>query len=168
MRVLALDISTSVGWALFAGEKRVPRLGTWRAPPAQVGDYAKRCVAFETWLNDFTCLDKPDVLAFESPIFVKWSSDLATNEHTIRTLIGLATVAEMVAWRLKVRALEVHSQTAKKRLTGNGRAKGDDMIVAAVKLGFVVANDHEADAIAVGLCAYDHVRAEARPGVLAR
>lgn len=158
MRLLALDIAGTTGWALFEHEHDVkPKLGTWHLPAAMVGHYGRRGAAFQDWLNDRVCLMQPDAIAFESPIFVKWSSDLATNEHTIRLLIGLAMIAELVAWRLQKRILEVHSQTAKKRLAGSGRAKGNDMVVAAVKQGYAVANDHEADACAVALCAYDHI-----------
>ena len=157
MRVLALDISTNVGWAVFNGRHSKPRLDTWRAPMAMVGHYGRRLSAFEEWLRGKISLLQPELVAFESPIFVKWSSDLATNEHTIRLLIGLASITELVCYRASVRCIEVHSQTAKKRLAGNSRAKKNQMVAAAVKAGFEVANDHEADACAVALAAYDHV-----------
>ena len=46
---------------------------------------------------------------------------------------------------------------AKIVLTGNGRAKKNDMVVAAVKRGYRVADEHQADAVAVALAAYDHI-----------
>jgi Holliday junction resolvasome RuvABC endonuclease subunit len=159
MRLLALDISTQVGWALFKRPAAPPRLGTLRAPLAAVDNYGPRLDAFETWLHDFIPLARPEVLAFESPVFVKWSSDLATTEHTIRMLVSLAGIAELVAWRARLRCLEVHSRTAKRRLTSDNRAKKRAMQSAAVRLGFTVADDHQADAIAVALAAYDHLGA---------
>jgi Holliday junction resolvasome RuvABC endonuclease subunit len=157
LRVLALDISTNVGWAIFNSRLSKPRLDTWRAPMAMVGHYGRRLSMFEEWLRGKVSLLQPELVAFESPIFVKWSSDLATNEHTIRLLGAMAGIAELVCWRASVRCIEVHSQTAKKCLAGNSRAKKDQMIAAAVKAGFDVANDHEADACAVALAAYNHV-----------
>jgi len=47
--------------------------------------------------------------------------------------------------------------TAKKRLCGTGRATKRDMINAAVRLGHLVEDDHQADAIAVALATYDHL-----------
>jgi Holliday junction resolvasome RuvABC endonuclease subunit len=157
VRLLALDISTNVGWALFASRRAKPRLDTWHAPPAMAGHHGRRLAMFEEWLRDKVVMLKPELVAFESPIFVKWSSDLATTEHTIRLLSAMAGMAEFVCHRAAVRCLEVHSQTAKRALAGNGRAKKDQMIAAAVKAGFDVANDHEADACAVALAAYEHI-----------
>ena len=157
MRLLALDISTNVGWAMFKSPTSAPTLGTWRAPIAMRGHYGRRLDGFEQWLRGKVFLLRPAVVAFESPIFVKWSSDLATNENTIRLLISLAGICELVAFRAGVRSLEVHSQTAKVKLAGSNRASGDQMIAAAVRRGWIVADDHQADACAVALVAFDHV-----------
>lgn len=77
----------------------------------------------------------------------------------VRLLVGMASVVELVATRTGARCIEVPVPTAKKRLCGNGRATKREMINAAVNLGHLVEDDHQADAIAVALATYDHIGA---------
>lgn len=153
--VLALDCSTHVGWAFFASPGAAPYCGTWRAPAAwSAEDYGGRFAKFHDWLCDMLTTYTPDVLAFESPVLPRGSSDFQTTEHTLRTLIGLVSVAELVGKLRELRVKEVNVATAKKTLTGNGRAEKDDMVIAATNRGFDVADHHQADACAVGLAVY--------------
>ena len=76
----------------------------------------------------------------------------------VRLLVGMATVVQLVAVRAGVRCIEVPVPTAKKRICGTGRATKRDVMNAVVKLGHLVEDDHQADAIAVALAAYDHLR----------
>lgn len=155
MRVLALDASTYVGWAFFFSEGDRPICGTWRAPAVTVEDYGARFSRFHDWLCGMLTVHAPDVLAFESPVLPRGGMSFATTEHTLRTLIGLVSVAELVANLRGIRCCEVNVSTAKKRLTDNGRAEKPDMIVAATRLGYPVGDSHQADACAVALVAYD-------------
>jgi Holliday junction resolvasome RuvABC endonuclease subunit len=162
MKVLALDCSTSVGWAFFKAHGAAPMCGTWKAPSTwSIEDYGSRFAKFHDWLCDMLTTLEPNVLAFESPVLPRGSMDFPTTEHTLRTLIGLVSVAELVAKLRGVRCREVNVSTAKKALTGNGRAQKSDMIVAATNRGFGVADDHQADACAVGLVALADLRARA-------
>jgi Holliday junction resolvasome RuvABC endonuclease subunit len=160
-RVLALDCSTNVGWALFEHAAGSVRFGTWRAPKSLLhAEYGRSFVALEEWLNDMISLHAPDVVAFEAPItpfagFIEQRSSL----DIVRLLIGLATVVELVATRARLRCVEVPVPTAKKRVCGTGRATKRDMINAVVKIGHLVEDDHQADAIAVALATYDHLGA---------
>ena len=160
-RVLALDCSTNVGWALFEGAGGPVRFSTWRAPKSFLqAEYGRSFVALEEWLNDMISVHAPDVVAFEAPItpfagFVEQRSSL----DIVRLLIGLATVVELVATRARLRCIEVPVPTAKKRVCGTGRATKRDMINAVVNLGHLVEDDHQADAIAVALATYDHLGA---------
>lgn len=160
--ILALDCSSSCGWAYFARPDATPRCGTWRAPKAwAIEDYGQRFAKFHDWLVGMMTTFSPDVLAFESPILPRASMDMQTTEHTLRTLIGLVSIAELVANLRGVRCLEVNVATAKKALTGSGRAEKSDMLVAATRRGWPVADDHQADAAAVALVAMASIKSRA-------
>jgi hypothetical protein len=71
VRLLALDLSTHVGFAFFAHRKAAPLLGTWDAPvrpKANRDDFGPMFVAFEKWLALMVIDHRPHVLAFEAPI----------------------------------------------------------------------------------------------------
>jgi Holliday junction resolvasome RuvABC endonuclease subunit len=156
MRCLALDISTSVGWIACDAPGRIAELATWRVP--QCPQLGQRLLAFDNWLGQLCAEYRPDVLAFEEPIRgFNTGIDGATTLATLKILQGLAAVAELVAARARVpRCIEVATSTAKKKLAGHGRAKKGAMIRAAILMGVEVADDHQADALAVALCAYEH------------
>lgn len=154
--LLALDCSTFVGFAFFSAPDARPKCGTWKAPKAWViEDYGRRFAAFHDFLADTLTTMQPDALAFESPILPRGTMSMQTTEHTLRTLIGLVSIAELIARLREVRCLEVNVATAKKALTGNGRAEKSDMVAAATNRGWAVADDHQADACAVALVAME-------------
>ena len=155
--LLSLDCSTSVGWSFWTSADAMPRCGTWKAPKSwSIEDYGKRFQHFHDWLCDMLTTMQPEMLAFEGPVIPRAGMrDLKTSEHIMRTLIGLVSVAELVANLRGIRCFEVHVSTAKSVLTGNGRADKTDMIAEAVKRGWPVGDDHQADACAVALVVYD-------------
>lgn len=158
MRVLAFDLSGAVGWALF-DDHRLVRSDTFRVPPERFGQYGKRFTAAYVFAREIIATQKPDVVAFEAPIQPRAGTRDLKNTHplNLRFLTGLASIFEMVAHMESVRCVEVANGTAKKRLAGSGRAKKPAMVIAAIKAGFIVANDHEADACAVALATLDHI-----------
>lgn len=159
-RLLAIDCSSHVGFAFFASPTATPKLGTFKLPKSWAQEnYGPRFKAFHDWLCDVVTTFEPEVLAFEGPFLPRGSSSFSSTEHTLRTLIGLASIAELIANLRNLRCFEVNVSTAKKRLTGDGRAQKNDMIIAATALGYEVANDHEADAIAVALTVFDMLEA---------
>lgn len=162
MKLVALDIATQVGWAYFPADGAAPKCGTWKVPGAWAADdYGARFSRFHSWLCDVLTTFEPAALAFESPVLPRGSMNLQTTEHTLRTLIGMAAVAELIATLRGLRCLEVNVSTAKKAFTGNGRAEKADMMAAASRRGFGVQDHHQADACAVGLVAYASIRARA-------
>jgi len=67
VRLLALDLSTHVGWAFFAHRRATPLLGTWDAPPRAKSardHYGPMFVDFEKWLARMLSDHRPNVLAF--------------------------------------------------------------------------------------------------------
>lgn len=158
-RVLALDCASNVGWALFNGPQAAPKFGTWHAPRAYLFDNLGRSfVTLETWLLDMLRVHRPDVIAFEAPLTLFVGHE-RNGPEIVRLLIGMATVVELVATRARLRCIEVPVPTVKKRMTGTAWATKRDVVNAVVKLGHLVEDDHQADAIAVALCAYDHLGA---------
>ena len=120
-------------------------------------DYGKRFAAFHDWLCDMLTTFEPEVLAFEGPVLPRGGGSFQTTEHTLRTLIGLVSVAELVANLRGIRCFEVNVSSAKLALTGNGRAEKRDMVIAATERGWAVADDHQSDACAVALVVWDQL-----------
>jgi Holliday junction resolvasome RuvABC endonuclease subunit len=157
---LGLDLSGHVGWAFFAKPTGKPRLGTFRLPVTRWADnYGPKFHELDQWLDGMVVSMRPDVLAFEAPLTPvdgkSWA--VKTDRNTVRYLTGLATVAELVAARHHVRCLEVAVNTAKAWLSGTQWASKQQMLAAAVRLGFRVADHHQADACGVVLAAFNHL-----------
>jgi Holliday junction resolvasome RuvABC endonuclease subunit len=162
VRILSLDCSSSIGFALFnRGRANPPTLGTWHLPNRfALDDFGARLCAVRDWLAPFVATAAPDVLAFEAPItWVITDRSGAPNSSAgqVRLLVGMVAVVEMVAADAGVRCIEVAVGDAKRALSGTSRAKKRDMATAAVRAGYAIADHHQADAIAVALVAYDHL-----------
>lgn len=159
MRILALDCSSAVGWSVFDSPVAMPRVGTWYLPTKwPLHDYGHRYADLHEWLTGFVALVNPRVLAFEAPL-APWGHLLEerSSAHVFRLLNGIVSVVELVAVQRNVRCFEVSVADAKMVLAGHGRATKIEMKTAAVKRGFRVADDHQADACAVALTAYEHL-----------
>jgi Holliday junction resolvasome RuvABC endonuclease subunit len=109
---------------------------------------------------------KPDCLAFESPLIMMGAKDqLAafTTAQTMRLQISLAAEVETTAKECGVRRiLEVATASAKVALAGSarlGKEKKRAMVAAAYHRGWHISDDHQADAGAVAIVAYDHFSA---------
>lgn len=157
MRLLALDLSTHVGWAFFAHRAAKPLLGTWDAPvraKANRDDFAPMYVDFEKWLVHMLAHHRPHTLAFEAPILPTVRT--FQKQRAIRMSYGFACLTEKIARLEHLRCVECHPSTVKVALAGNGKAKKPAMIAAAVRRDFAVATEHEADACGVALVAFEH------------
>jgi len=154
MKILALDLGSTTGWAMIK-EGKVFQYGerTFK------GDRAIRFEAMRKWLKSMTAHDHPELIIFERPF--------CRGMHATRSLWGMAAVAEGVAvWR-GIPSLDIVPCTLKKWATGNGRASKALMIEAAsdmlypgavaFDLGLRDLGEHEADAIILGLYAHEHV-----------
>lgn len=135
-------------------------------------DYGTRTWALMDLLEKFieVCgAERPEGIAYESPFIPMGmaggsSSGFNTTAQTIRLQIALASTVETVATKFGIPCLEVATQSAKTALIGFGRKPKDDpkwdwkkqMLLAATRQGYACADDHQADAIAVGKVAYSH------------
>lgn len=182
MRVLGLDLSTRTGWAWFEDADGKPVCGTERLPKVlDPDDYGTRTLALLRWLDQFVEDHRPiNVIVFESPFIPMGptkdkdthGSDqkptFNTTAQTIRLQISLASTIETVAKSHDIRCMEVATSSGKLMLTGCGRAPkvknwdwGREMVNAATRRGYPVADDHQADACAVALVAMANLRARA-------
>ena len=162
MRVLAFDASSTTGWAFFAGPRARPHLGSFDLP-STAADYGARSLAMQRQVSKLIDDHGPEVIAFEAPIFLprdRW--------HTRRLLTSLVVVIELVACARGLRCIEVDPSVTKASLCGPRRKVGgkfraaskDEMMIAAVNMGWSVANDHEADACGVATATFAHLQRE--------
>jgi Holliday junction resolvasome RuvABC endonuclease subunit len=154
---LFLDGSGFIGWSLMAFAPSVPllRYDTFKVPRmADPAIFGPRWAIIQKWLNDMVDRHKPDVIGFESPFVPVYGNKAGqgyVNINTLRFLLGVCTIFETVASQRGLECKEVANGSAKKALGGHGRADVKTMQAAAFARGWEVANDHEADACAVGL-----------------
>lgn len=183
MGLLGLDLSTRTGWAWFESPDAVPVCGTERLPKAfDPEDYAARTWPLMQWLDRFIeAHPSIEIIAFESPFIPMGSQKdkdthgpdakktFVTTAQTLRLQISLASTIETVAKANDLRCFEVATQSAKLALTGHGRVPKDakdwdwgrEMVIAATRLGWRVADDHQADACAVAKVVHAMLRARA-------
>jgi Holliday junction resolvasome RuvABC endonuclease subunit len=157
VRLLALDLSTHVGWAFFADRSTLTAHDTWHAPGRHKSardDFGPMALAFESWLIKMLLDHRPDVVAFEAPILPR--NKTFEKQRAIRMSYGWAMLTEKVAFGYGKRCVEAHPSTVKVALARNGKATKKDMIAAAVRRDFIVATEHEADACGVALVAFEH------------
>lgn len=154
-KLLSLDISESVGWALLE-PSRPPRFDTKKLPPLMEGVYGHQADALFTWLSELVSVLQPDAVAAEAPLVPNKFNGVDTTTHTVLFLSGSVYVAELVAHRARLPFLRVHHEDAKIALLGTGRnVKKIQMIGACHDQGWKVVTEHEADAIGVGLHAFE-------------
>jgi Holliday junction resolvasome RuvABC endonuclease subunit len=145
-RLLALDLSTSVGWSRPQPPGR-PRFGT---VVLEGPDLAWKLGLLLRWLDDQYMVDPFDAIAWERPLLTP-----TDTVDLLELLYGCAGVCYAFAGKHKLPWREVSVEDVKKGLTGKPRAKKEEMLYAARRtLNWPVNNHHEADAGAVGVIAY--------------
>jgi Holliday junction resolvasome RuvABC endonuclease subunit len=157
VRLLALDLSTHVGWAFFADRSALTAHDTWHAPERHKSardDFGPMFLAFESWLIKMLLDHRPDVVAFEAPILPR--TRVFQKQRAIRMSYGWACLTEKICFGYGKRCIEAHPSTVKVALASNGKASKKQMIAAAVRRDFIVTTEHEADACGVALVAFEH------------
>lgn len=145
MKILAFDLATNSGWVAGDGSIK-PVVGHFRLPPTGHDVGAFLCGARD-YYNALIDRFQPDVVLFEMPVL-----GAVVTVAVTRKLHGMAGMLEVVCRDRGVPCYEVSPATAKKRLTGSGRARKADMLQAARRLGLTIETEDEADAVAVWLC----------------
>jgi Holliday junction resolvasome RuvABC endonuclease subunit len=142
LTVLAIDLGTTTGWALRARDQQIAH-GFISLKPQRFEGGGMRFLRFKRWLCEL--------------------KDMATDIHTVyfeevRRHAGVdaahvygGLMATLTSWceHHKVPYQGVPVGTIKKHATGKGNASKDDVIAAMRALGHPVADDNEADALAI-------------------
>lgn len=168
-RGLFLDGGSECGWAVMAykpGFELIAK-GTFRTASAGVGIWGYRLVSIDRNVQQLVDKFHPSHIGFEAPWMPRGDSE-SGNPMSARFLICVAGKFEEVAARNDLECSEVATATARKMLTGKGRFTDDDgrplsteeskqrMIAHCVARGWLVADGHQADAIAVGMVCVDN------------
>ena len=146
MSILALDCATKTGWCLLK-DGRVFESG--------VEDFSKRrgesngamFLRFRHWLNQLVDRDDVHLVAYEQ----------SHHRGGAATEIGVNLTGRVqeVCAQSQVEYVAVHTATIKKYATGKGNADKTVMIAKAAEvLGRQPLDDNEADAVMLGLYAF--------------
>lgn len=149
MKILALDLGSTTGWA-FVEDGKALKWGEQTFP----GDRAHRLRAFREWLLELLTWN-PDTVIFERPF--------CRGLHATRSLWGMAGIVEEVVVNCAA-CLDIVPSTLKKWATGSGRASKEDMmskayikVTAYHHMDDVSLRNNEADAIILGLYAAENI-----------
>lgn len=155
MTILTFDCATQTGWCAGDGAD-IPILGTVNMPSAvEPGEFLD---FWARWLERQLDEVKPRVVVFEAPILPR-----ETSITTVRKLVGMAGVLEMLLTRRKIEHSECTTSQVKKYLTGDGKAEKPDMMRAAKKCGVMPKNYDEADAFGVWLLGVHYYARQHQP-----
>lgn len=122
MKILALDLGTTTGWAFYSG---LPRWlhGAWKLAPKKHEDSGMRLVKLQNSLEQFKTLD---LIVYEEISFAQKGSAAVVYGELLGTL-------KLYAKANNIRYTGVPVGTIKKHATGKGNAGKDAMIDAANK-----------------------------------
>lgn len=149
MRIAALDLATTSGWA-FADGAGEPVYGSQRMGP-RGGSLGDCFLAFDRWVNARIEEWRPEVIVFEAPLLVSRGSVMV-----VQRLMGLAAIAELIALKRGVRIYRAEGSTVTKAFTGRGArfaggsAEKKRLVIETCKrYGWNPKDDNAADALAV-------------------
>lgn len=150
MRLLSLDLATTLGWASGDTEAGDPVSGI-RKLPSTGDDIGRFLVAYNEFLQQLIADQRPDLIVMEAPMPTQSGR---STQSTILKLYGLCSHTEMVAVYKRIEVRQVAAATWKKGFCGNGRASKSDkpypVITRCHALGWEhVKNDNEADALGI-------------------
>ena len=150
MHILGLDFATKTGVAYGQAGAPAARIQTetWSLPGGGGEDVGAFMHALRTKLED-RLMRGIECIVFEAPYVAQHRGNdgrMHSAPDQIRRAFGAAAICEELAFARGIPVYEIVTVSLKKQFAGNGKAKKPDMIVAAQRRGFTVANDHEADA----------------------
>ena len=144
--VLALDLGTTTGWAMGLTDGTVVS-GTMAFRPGRYEGGGMRYLRFRSWLDEML-RQAPDLGAV-------YFEEVRRHAGTDAAHIYGGFLAHLSAWceqrRMPYQGVPVGA--IKRHVTGKGNADKQAVIAAVTARGFTVADDNEADAIAILLWA---------------
>ena len=140
--ILALDLGTRTGWAMQHLDGTITS-GTEQFKPQRFEGGGMRFLRFKRWLNDLYAASQHINAVFFEEVRRHAGVDAA---HAYGGFMG-----HLTAWceHHNIPYQGVPVGTIKKHATGNGNASKEEMIAATIKRGLKVADDNEADALAL-------------------
>jgi crossover junction endodeoxyribonuclease RuvC len=139
-RILAVDLGTTTGFVAGTLDHHVS--GTWDLKPNRYDGGGMRFVRFRQKLGEVLAAYKFEIVAYEEV-----RRHLGTDAAHVYG--GLQAILTAFCEENSIPYEAVPVGTIKKYATGKGNAKKDAMIAAAVSWGYEVADDNEADALAL-------------------
>lgn len=136
--ILALDLATQTGWAYKANG--LISSGSEGFQLKKNDGPGVRFLKFRSWLRDQIETIKPDLIVYEE--VMRWSSGAAAKCYC-----GLLAILQTECAAKTIEYGGISVGTIKKFATKKGNATKEEMIKAAVDLGYKPKDDNEADAI---------------------
>lgn len=133
MNILALDIATKTGWCTATTN------GVWDLKPNRGESEGMRVVRFMAKVKELITLENINLIAYERPAGLHKGSIMVASE-----MIG---VLKTLCIELNVNLACYSASQIKKFATGKGNASKEDMVKAAIALGYQPKDDNQADAI---------------------
>lgn len=148
--VLALDLSSRVGWAYGAIDTAVPAFGVWALP--RIGGEGARFAAFENELAEAMEDLQPGRIVLEAPMSLRALCGVSTL-HVVAQQLTLRGIAYAEAWRASVPISEISSDMVRFAMLGQSRfAKGTvkrEVVAYCRARGWRVPDHNAADACLV-------------------
>lgn len=164
--MLSFDASRAIGRAYFGSAHEMPKCRTWHGKDSWLSDdYGRYFDEAEKLIVDEIRMFNPKIVAFEAPLLLPRREGRGTDEQQVRRLVGVVSIIEKVAYQLQRECHEVNVQDTK-FIAGIPSRRPKDMtygdykelmVIAMTKLGYEVADDHQADAAAVARVVYDQL-----------
>lgn len=147
--ILALDLGTSMGWAMSSPKNGIVS-GTMSFRPGRYEGGGMRYLRFRLWLNEIHARTVSiDAIYFEE-VRRHSGTDAAHIYGGFLAHLSSWCEAEMVAYQ------GVPVGTIKRFIAGKGNADKQAVIAAVHARGFTPADDNEADALAILLWALEN------------
>ena len=140
MRVLALDLGLTVGWAC-GEDDAIPRCGSVKPKGQHLGELA---ASYGDWFARMLSAEQPNEIALEggTPVQTIKSPDIAEK------MLGVLTMTRVIAFRRNIPCVLTNVLTIRKFVVGTGRADDRQIMRAVVELGCRPTDSHAADACA--------------------
>jgi len=126
--ILALDLATVTGWAVFKSGMQRPHFGAQRLP-GEALEVGRPVEALRRMISDLHAVHGFTDIVFEAQHIAE-----KTNIDTVYRLIALGGMTEWIAHRVGARCFKVHIQTWRKHFLGKGtgfsRDEAKDMAIA--------------------------------------
>lgn len=140
MKILALDIAKTTGWAISKGETTIVS-GSIKFTQTDFGELA---FAFKKWISGKLDRERPDLVAYEAPV--------VKHAHAAKILIGLSWMVVLACQERGIPCVSVNNTSVKKFFVGavcGKDTKPYPVTVEAERRGHCPQTTDEADAIAI-------------------